>query len=169
MAMVRNVLFGALAGAAATVVMTQFQNRTQPLMQKVKGNSSGEKKDESSEEGEATTTKVADKIYSTVRHSGLPKDKKDQAGQWVHYAFGTLMGGGFGALASTLPQGAVGRGLIYGSLVWLIADEIGVSVAGLSPPPWKVDGATHAYALLSHLVYGAALSGVYSAEERIAA
>jgi hypothetical protein len=169
MALARNVLFGALAGTAATFIMTQFQSRTQPLMQKVKESSSGEKKDESSEKGEASTTQVAEKIFSTMRHSELPKEKKDQAGQWVHYGFGTLMGAGFGALASLRPLRSMGRGLIYGSLVWLVADEIGVPVARLSPPPWKVDGLTHAYALLSHLVYGAALSGVYSAEERIAA
>jgi uncharacterized membrane protein YagU involved in acid resistance len=153
--------------------MTQFQNRTQPLMQKVKAKQSGEKKIESSSGSEPTTTVVAEKIYSVARHDQLPDEKKDQAGQLVHYSFGALMGAGFGALVSLLPRAwvetSVGRGLIYGGLVWLVADEIGVSVAKLSPPPWKVNGLTHAYALLSHLVYGAALSGVYMAEERVAA
>jgi hypothetical protein len=153
--------------------MTQFQSRTQPLVQKVKNKSSNERKKEenssSSSNDEPATARVAEKVYSAVRHAELPEEKKDQAGQLVHYGFGTLMGMSFGALATVLPKRPIARGLLFGSLVWLLADEIGVPASKLSPPPWKVNGATHAYGWISHLVYGAALSGLFKAEEAIAA
>jgi hypothetical protein len=164
MTLARNLIFGALAGTAATYLMTQFQNRSQ-------GNrNEGEKEGpEAGKKEEPATTIVAERIYSKVRHSELPDDKKESAGQLVHYTFGAVMGAGFGILADALPQNPISRGLLYGSMVWLFADEIGNAVAKLSPPPWKVDSATHAYAWFSHLIYGAALSGIYIAENKIAA
>jgi hypothetical protein len=159
MALSRNLLFGALAGAAATYVMTQFQNRTSPLVRKIEGSSSN--RNDSNEE--PATTRVAEKIYSSVRHADLPDDQKETAGSIVHYAFGTMTGLGFGALSGLLPESIVGRGLLYGGLVWLFADEIGTVAAKLAPPPSQVSKTMHAYGLASHLVYGAALSGIFQA------
>lgn len=159
----RNLLFGALAGAAATYVMTQFQSQTSPLVRKLEGSSSN--RNDSNEE--PATTRVAEKIYSIVRHSELPEDQKETAGSMVHYAFGIVTGLGFAALSGLLPRSLVGRGLIYGGLVWLFADEIGTVAAKLAPPPWQVSKSMHAYGLASHLVYGAALSGLFTIEEKV--
>lgn len=166
MALSRNLLFGALAGAAATYVMTQFQSRTSPLVQRLDKKTEGSSSNRNDSNEEPATTRVAEKIYSNVRHSELPEDQKETAGSIVHYAFGTVTGLGFGALSGLLPNAPIARGLLYGGLVWLFADEIGTVIAKVAPPPWKVSKTMHGYALASHLVYGAALSGIFTAEEK---
>lgn len=166
MSISRNLLFGAVAGAAATYVMTQFQNKASPLVQKLEKRSPSESSSES--HSEPATTRIAEKVYSSIRHSELSENQKERAGSLAHYTFGIVMGSGFGALSGWLPKTPFGRGILYGSLVWLFADEIGTAAAKLAPPPWKVSKSLHAYALVSHLVYGAALSGIYTAEERMA-
>lgn len=168
MSISRNLLFGAVAGAAATYVMTQFQNKASPFVQKLEKNSPSES------HSEPATTRIAEKVYSSLRHSELPENQKERAGTLAHYTFGIVMGLGFGALSGWLPslpsllKMPFGRGILFGSLVWLFADELGTAAAKLAPPPWKVSKSLHAYALVSHLVYGVALSGIYTAEERMA-
>jgi len=84
----------------------------------------------------------------------LPKKRKEFAGEAVHYAMGMASGAIYGALAEVTPLASAGAGLAFGTGVWLSTDEAIVPALGLSKSPMQVPVSTHAYALVSHLVYG---------------
>jgi uncharacterized membrane protein YagU involved in acid resistance len=84
----------------------------------------------------------------------LQESEKEPAGAAVHYAFGTLSGGLYGALAEVTPQVTTAAGLPFGAGVWLLADEVSVPLLGLSKGPTAYPASTHVYSLASHLVYG---------------
>jgi putative membrane protein len=72
----------------------------------------------------------------------------------VHYALGTLLGTAYGAFAERAPVACAGYGAVYGSAVWLAADEFAVPAFGLSKPLRETPASSHVQALAAHLVYG---------------
>ncbi len=78
----------------------------------------------------------------------------------VHYGFGALTGALYGVLSELQPAAAAAAGLPFGAAVWLIADEVGVPLAGFAGPPTEYPLARHASALGSHLAFGLTLEGV---------
>ena len=92
----------------------------------------------------------------TFLHRSLNSSEKEKAGPIVRHAFGTLIGGIYGATAEKVPQVKSGYGLPFGAAIFVGADEIAVPALGLSPKPFsETEPQEHAYALLSHFVYGA--------------
>lgn len=77
----------------------------------------------------------------------------------VHYAFGITAGGVYGAAVELQPGVAAGWGLIYGAAVWLVADEIGLRLAGFSDSPRRYPLVRHAAALFTHLGFGLTVEG----------
>ncbi|MCU1299472.1 MAG: hypothetical protein JWO91_3750, partial [Acidobacteriaceae bacterium] len=82
------------------------------------------------------------------------QEQKKKAGPAVHYLFGAMMGGLYGAGAEHIPSITLGEGVPFGTVVFLGADEIAVPALGLSGPPQDYPLSTHAYAWASHIVYG---------------
>jgi hypothetical protein len=109
---------------------------------------------ESSEASEDATVKAARAISENVLDKPLPERKKQTAGSAVHYAFGTAVGALYGGCAALLPFIAAGRGMLYGTAVFVLADEVGVPAAGLSAAPTQTPPSSHARAFASHCVYG---------------
>ncbi|MCA1601974.1 MAG: DUF1440 domain-containing protein [Acidobacteria bacterium] len=107
-----------------------------------------------SEEQEPATVKAAEAISEGVFGHELTKSEKEIAGPAVHYAFGTSVGGLYGAVAEVMPEVKVGAGLPFGAVFWLVADETAVPLLGLSKSPTEYPPSTHVYALASHFVYG---------------
>jgi putative membrane protein len=148
----KGILAGAVAGLAATYVMSKFQGSFAKLAQEDQGN-------QSDETGEPSTVKVADRVAVAATGKHLPDEQKEIAGNLVHYGFGTLMGAAYGVAAEYAPIARSGFGSAFGSALFVGADEIGVPLAGLSKPPQETPARLHLYAWASHLVYGAALEG----------
>lgn len=121
---------------------------------------SGRGEESEAEEDENATVKVATAISEKVLSRPLPEDRKQQAGQAVHYGFGTLVGGLYGAVAEEAPVLAIAGGVPFGAALWLAADEVAVPALRLAPPPTHVPAKTHLSALGAHLVYGLVLEGV---------
>src|ERR1044072_4856209 len=115
---------------------------------------SGGERDQDSHEQDDATVETAKAISETVFGHELQEREKEPAGAAVHYAFGTLSGGLYGALAEVTPQVTTAAGLPFGAGFWLLADEISVPLLGLAKPPTEYPVSTHVYALASHLVYG---------------
>jgi putative membrane protein len=165
-----SLAVGLACGLAATWVMTQFQSRTQKWMQ-----GSSEKKDTESErkskqqqsQDKPATVQAARKIYSRMLGRDLPEERENTAGQIMHYGFGSDMGMTYATLSRLTGRSGVTAGVVYGTLVWLVADEAGVPALGLSDAPWKSPLKSHVYALASHLVYGAALGLLSQLAERV--
>lgn len=158
--MAKSILAGALGGLAASFAMNQFQSAVSAVSEAIarkERERKGEPEPQSQQgsSGEDATTKAAEAISTTLFDRPLGKDEKKWAGPVVHYAFGTLLGTVYGALANCDAVRA-GAGTAYGAAVWLAADEAAVPLLGLSGSPSETPVSGHVEALASHLVFGAA-------------
>lgn len=157
------MLAGLAGGLVASWTMNQFQaawTRIAEGMEKPHGAQSGQPSEGSGSESvndtaeqDDATVKTAKAISEVFGHE-LQENEKKPAGAAVHYAFGTVSGGLYGALAEVTPQVTTGAGIPFGAAFWLVADEVAVPLLGLSKAPTEYPPSTHAYALASHLVYG---------------
>ena len=100
------------------------------------------------------TVETAKVISRNVFGRELQESEKKSAGAAVHYAFGTVTGGLYGAMAEVTPQVTAGAGIPFGAVFWVVADEVTVPALGLAKGPTAYPVSTHVYALASHLVYG---------------
>lgn len=166
----KGVAAGLAAGLAATWVMTMFQNLSGKLEKILEEDEprnpqhsaergTEQSSEEGEEHGEDATVKAASAISQGLFHHELSEREKKVAGPAVHYGFGTLTGGLYGALAELAPEVTRGAGLPFGTVVWLGADEVAVPAFRLSGPPWEHPPSVHARALAAHLVYGLATEG----------
>jgi len=149
----KGLAAGLIGGLVATWAMTQFQTFLTRLEKEGNGESGGDG-------GENATVRAAEAISSGVLRHELPEEKKEAAGAGVHYGFGTLMGGAYGAVAEVAPAVVAGQGFPFGAALWLGADEVAVPALGLSKRPAEIPVSKHAGALAAHLVYGAILEVV---------
>ena len=160
----KGLVAGLAGGLVASWTMNQFQAAWTRIaeggekphgaqsMQPTEG-SKGEQGQDTAEQDDATV-ETAKAISEKVFGHELQESEKKPAGAAVHYAFGTLSGGLYGALAEVTPQVTIGAGVPFGAAFWLLADEVTVPLLGLSKGPTEYPPSTHAYALASHLVYG---------------
>jgi putative membrane protein len=114
----------------------------------------------SNESGDDTTVKVASAISEKIFDHKLTKRGKEIGGPLVHYVFGSLMSGLYGATVELKPKTNAGRGILFGTALWLVADEGAVPLLGFSKSPAEYPLSAHAYALASHFVYGLAAESV---------
>ncbi len=165
---------GVVGGLAATLVMTGFQsvwsaaashsNGNGAGSQPASGNSarqadSGEAQNSEQNSGKDNPTeKVAEKLVG-VSGRQLSLQGKKKGGAVVHYAFGTLMGALYGTAREFAPRKyrreAIGSGLLWGSALFTVADEIALPTLELTDRPTDTPLSMHLFGLVSHLVYGA--------------
>ena len=103
------------------------------------------------------TIRVGNAAYQAVTGRCPPRPTRFRLGTAVHYAFGGTVGVCYTILSRRLSLLRMGRGLVYGTAVWLVADETIMPALGLSRGPRRLSAGVHAYALAGHLVYGLAL------------
>ena len=75
-------------------------------------------------------------------------------GEIVHYAFGAFSGGIYGAVAEVQPWTTAGAGLLFGTGVFVAADESSMPLLGLIPPPWEETAAAQMEHWAAHLLFG---------------
>jgi putative membrane protein len=160
----KGMVAGLAGGLLASWTMNQFQaawtrmaeggekSHGAQSMQPSDG-SNGEQAQDTADPDDATV-ETAKVISSVVFDHELQESEKEPAGTAVHYAFGTMSGGLYGALAEVTPQVTTAAGLPFGAGVWLLGDEISVPLLGLAKGPGAYPVSTHVYSLASHLVYG---------------
>lgn len=162
----KGAVAGAIAGLVASWVMSEFQQKWSKVsqeFQRERPNGRSQKPDSESgqqEQSEDATKKMADRLSQSLFHRNLDRGTKQLAGPVVHYAFGTLTGALYGALAESIPVVTAGRGSGYASALFVFGDEIAVPALGLSGPISESPLSSHIFALCSHLVYGFALENV---------
>ena len=149
----KRILKGAVAGLAGglagSFAMNEFQSWWSKINKSQSGNHSG-----------PATVKAAETIAEKALHRRIPGQRKNLAGEIVHYAFGTLNGAVYGALAEREPRASAFGGTLFGAALFLVADETLVPMLGWSQPPNKYPLSSHVYGLASHLVYGTATNAV---------
>jgi putative membrane protein len=180
---INDVLHGALAGmiagAVASWVMNQYSAAQQQRAQQQSAQRETAKRSRAQgterprartskqraqqaaggepKEGDDATVKTAQAISRNLFGHELSPQEKKVAGPAVHYAYGTLVGGLYGAVAEVTPLVSAGFGLLYGMALWALGDEAAVSALRLGPPPTQVPPRKHADYLAVHLVYGITL------------
>ncbi|MFL6426659.1 MAG: DUF1440 domain-containing protein [Acidobacteriaceae bacterium] len=157
----RGTLAGIAGGVAASWVMNVFMSSvgeklTQSLMSDEDRLEQQRQQQQTEEPKEDATMKAAEGIVHEVtggRH--LSHEERKQAGPVVHYTFGALVGGLYGALAECSHWTSLGFGTVFGALLFASADLVGVPAFGLAPSPAEQPIAAQASPLAAHLVYGA--------------
>jgi hypothetical protein len=156
----RNIAAGLVGGLLAAFAMERFQYALSRVSPDMGGASGGGGQQHRKPESEPATYKAAETAARAVTGHELPDEDKPLGGSLVHYAFGGAVGAIYGAAASQNPAVTAWAGLPFGATVWLIADEIGVPLAGFSKGPTQYSLESHASALATHLVYGATTESV---------
>jgi putative membrane protein len=156
----KGLLAGAAGGLVGTIAMTQFQKGWQKAAEKRRSRDTRKEQKtsraRSSEEKEDATMKAAGKLAQAAGRE-LTHEQKKQVSPLIHYGFGTAMGALYGMAMETSPRGVRAQripvfGSLFGSALFLGADEMAVPALGLS----KVaeSPSSHLYAWASHLIYG---------------
>src|SRR5262245_38002450 len=117
----RGMVAGLAGGLVASWTMNQFQaalTRIAEGGEKSHGAQSmqpseGSQGEQDTAEQDDATVKTANAISKTVFGHELQESEKKPAGAAVHYAFGTLTGGVYGALAEVTPQVTTATGLPF--------------------------------------------------------
>lgn len=152
---VTNILGGIAGGLAGSFVMEHLQRALGRVSSDVGGAPGGGGQQYRQPQAEPSTYKAADLIARATTGHAVPESKKPLAGAAIHYAFGGAVGAIYGAAAARNPDVTTGWGIPFGASVWLIADELGMPVLGLAPPPSAHPAKDHATSLGSHLLFGA--------------
>jgi putative membrane protein len=157
----RNLLHGVVAGIAgglaASWVMNEFMVGPGQKLQKAvqSPEQTREQQAHANEPKEDATMKAADKIVNTVTGGQhLSWEEKEKAGPVVHYAFGALTGGVYGALAEYSRIVRSGFGTRFGGILFGGADLFAVPALGLSTAPEDQPASALISPFAAHMVYG---------------
>ncbi len=152
----RGILAGALGGLIASAVMNGFQAASSKAQDALKTPEEQEQaRQEQASAGDDTTQIVANLVTQKATGEELSQEQKKTAGPIVHYLFGTVMGALYGGLAEYAPLSALGVGTVFGSALFLGADELTLPSLGLSKSPLEESAGPQADHWAAHLVYGA--------------
>jgi len=162
---VRGIVSGVIGGLFASWVMNQFQAGTKKVTSRFQeedqeadrwSGAQGRRERERfiGGEDENATEKVAVAVVEGAFHHELEPEERKSAGQLVHYAYGSVIGGLYGWVAETSGAARIGSGSAFGAALWLAGDEIGIPAFGLSKKPQEYPISVHGSALAAHIVYG---------------
>ena len=137
----RGIAAGLAGGIIASFAMNQFQKLWGQFI-------TMPRKDD------PATVKAAQKASRSTTGEYIAKERKEDAGDVVHYLFGAGVGAAYGLLAEYRPgvTRGLGSGLALASTTAF--DELAVPAAGFSDSPASFGAKTHAYAYASHFVFG---------------
>jgi len=160
----RGALAGLIGGVVASWAMNQFQAATQnnappkPSGFAEGGQETSEPRQRQQDDaGDDATVKTAQAISHKLFDHDLTPCEKKVAGPAVHYGYGALVGGLYGAVAEVWPGIAAGLGIPYAFALFVLGDELAVPALKLGPPPNEVPVKSHADYLAVHILYGIVL------------
>jgi hypothetical protein len=158
-----DLALGALAGAAATWVMGKattylYEHEDQQARQR-----------EDQARGGSTAYETAAKKAAGFTGRELSEEEGKKLGSAIHWAIGIGAGAAYGLLRRRLAGRSVGQdlalGALFGTGVWLLLDEAGNTILGLTPGPRAFPWQTHARGLAGHLVLGLTTEGLMQAAD----
>ena len=152
--LLKGVFAGMVGGLVASWVMNRFQSGVSKVQKTWEETSRHEEPKKQQSSDAAATELVAQRLSHLILGRDLTPEEMKFAEPFVHYAFGTLSGGFYGLASELAPAAKKGAGSLFGTLLWIAADEIAVPMLRLSKSPAQYGIGVHAEALASHLVYG---------------
>jgi putative membrane protein len=163
----KGLVAGMIGGLFGSWMMDEYQVALQKVSESWKANDPRKRAAKHPEESqlsadngslqgqdEEATVKMAELLSEKLLHRNLSPDEKKKAGLLVHYGYGALAGGLYGAAAEIVPAVKKANGTLYGTALFFGGDEIAVPALGLSRSAVEYPLSVHANALASHLVYG---------------
>jgi putative membrane protein len=152
---VRGVLAGVAGGLAAAWMMNEFSSTVGQKLSDAVETPAEKQELQQQSDGEDATMKMADKIVETVTGGQhLTHAQREVGGPIVHYSFGALMGGVYGALAEYCDATKAGFGTAFGGVLFAVVDVFGVPAMGIGPWPDQYPVSSLANPLGAHLAYG---------------
>jgi putative membrane protein len=157
----KGLIAGAVGGLVASWVMNVFMENVGANLQDAaqteeeRAEAAWQQAMRNDEPREDATMKTADAVVEVVtggRH--LTWEEKKIGGPIVHYAFGTIMGGLYGAAAESSRIVRSGNGTLFGAALFTGADMIAVPALGLSSSSGEESPSSLATPYAAHLVYG---------------
>ena len=107
---------------------------------------------------EEADLKSANYLTNLILGRTLPKQDAEQLALLLHYVYGALAGAGYAAYAANSPLRRAGYGTLFGTALWILGDELPISISGLSDP-FARSTRSHASAFAAHLLFGASTEG----------
>src|SRR5258706_1214533 len=117
----KGLVAGLTGGLVAAYAMNRFQTVGSKITQSRNGGGCKQLG-----EGENATGKVAERVSEGIFHHRLSNGQKKWAGPAVHYTYGALVGGLYGALAERARPVRALAGVPYGAALWFLGDEVAV-------------------------------------------
>ena len=148
----RNVLRDALDGALAGLLATWLMGKTTTVLYD-RENASARAREDAARAGKTSYGVAAEKLARAVGAS-LSDEQRQAYGKAIHWALGMAAGAAYGVLRPRVPNRMLARGLAFGTLFWLLADEGATVALGLTPGPRAFPWQTHARGLVGHTVFG---------------
>lgn len=146
---VLDILKGAIAGAAGVWVMDQVGW----FMYNREGSAVRQQEREARIEGLDTAHVAANRLAEAAGVRLTPR-QPHPAGIVVHYALGVAPAMLYAPLRKTTRGLAVGQGLVYGTALFLVNDELLAPALGLAAGPQAYPWQAHARGLVAHAVLG---------------
>jgi len=158
-----GILAGLAGGLVASWIMNEFIENLGPSLRKAlegDGASALQEPQQDEEKPDDATMKTADAVVSAITGGNLSHEGKEKGGPIVHYAFGAIMGGIYGAVAEGIPETTFGFGTAFGAALFTGADLVAVPALNLSGSSGDAPVSSLATPFAAHLVYGAATETV---------
>ncbi len=96
---------------------------------------------------------AAQKLWQLLFHESLTEAEAIRVARIMHYGYSAAASAGYAVLVSKNQIFRAGFGTAYGLVLWLVGDEIAITLMRLSDPRHKTK-ASHAVALAAHLLFG---------------
>jgi hypothetical protein len=109
--------------------------------------------------------KSAHLLLNCFSRERITETEAARLGLTLHYMFGALLGTLYRATRSRFASPSPARALALGALLWLCADEIPISIAGISDPAER-SIASHTSAFTAHLLFVITLEETFSLMDR---
>jgi putative membrane protein len=154
----KGIVAGVIGGLAGTFAMSEFQGWWSRAVRGVQPQSAAGEHDardwQELEEGANANEIAAQTVARAAIGRPLDREELSVAAPAVHYTFGAVAGGFYGALAENAPAARALSGAAYGTTVWAAADEIAMPVLGLSDRTDEQPFERHLHSFAAHIVFG---------------
>jgi uncharacterized membrane protein YagU involved in acid resistance len=140
---------GAIAGGVAVWAMDLVTTGVQASQSEA----SKEAEAAAQPNGQSAVENLVDKVADTLDVE-LDRPARSAATQAAHFALGVVPGALYGIVRGRVPAVSLGRGLLYGTVLWAANDELLNASLGLSGPAEAYPADSHIRGLIGHLALG---------------
>jgi hypothetical protein len=168
--MLKGILAGAIGGLVGTWAMSEAQRSWThavdghaPTPESAAGKHDARDWQERSE-GQNSNEIAAQAVATNTIGRRLDRSELAVGAALTHYLFGCAVGALYGAYAER--RGRDAKGIGFGLAVWLLADEIGMPVLGLSDSTLRRPLEKHLQSITAHIVFGTTAESARAAIRR---